>query len=110
MSILLVLISRPAAMRVMRYVLVFGAATNPSGGEHTQCATIVLPNGLRSSTATELGLGPWAAVMPAVRFADVSDNVAATLSTRLAYILLGGGAYLGEYSGRSRTYRRLSAS
>jgi hypothetical protein len=38
-------------------------------------------------------------MMPTVRSADVSDDVAATLSMRLAYILLGGGAYLGEDSG-----------
>jgi hypothetical protein len=38
-------------------------------------------------------------MMPTVRSADVSDDVAATLSMRLAYILLGGGAYLEEDSG-----------
>ena len=59
----------------------------------------VEPNGLRAGAAMATCSWPLAAMMPTVRSADVSDDVAATLSMRLAYILLGGGAYLGEDSG-----------
>ena len=44
-------------------------------------------------------LGPSVSMMTTVPSGDMSDHAAAALGIWLAYILLGGGAYLGEDSG-----------